>query len=109
MNDHRSSSNNPDNLLLPVAIHIKSHQLLLIPVGMYVNSITYPLIISPTAILNSPINSFYPLDTALVLISDDFYSIFPPPFPSCTHFGGTLPNLSRGTIFTVCSHSFTLI
>ena len=27
MNDHRSSSNNPDNLSLQVAIHTKSHQL----------------------------------------------------------------------------------
>jgi hypothetical protein len=42
---------------------------LLIPVGMYMYSITYPLtlITSPAAILNLPINSFCLLDTALVL------------------------------------------
>jgi hypothetical protein len=56
---------------------------LLIPVGMYVYFITYPqiLITSPTAILNTPINSLCPLDPALVLTSDDFQAIFPPTLP----------------------------
>ena len=45
-------------------------------------SITCPLILitSPASILNLPINSFCPLDTALVLTSDNFHLIFPP-FP----------------------------
>ena len=44
----------------------------------YVYFITYRLILitSPSAILNSAINSFYPLDTALLLTSDNFTSIF---------------------------------
>ena len=52
---------------------------LLIPFGMFVYFITYPLILitSPTAILNLSINLFCPVDTALVLTSDDFHSIFP--------------------------------
>ena len=57
---------------------------LLIPFEMYMYYITCPLIliVSPTAILNLPINSFCSLDTALVLTSDNFLSIFPlsPPF-----------------------------
>ena len=36
---------------------------------------------SPAAILNLPINSFCPLDTALVLTSDNFNLIFPPSPP----------------------------
>ena len=57
---------------------------LLIPAGMCLYSITYPLILikSPATILNSPINLFCCLETALVLTSDDFFSIFPPtPLP----------------------------
>ena len=38
MNGHHTSSDNPDYLRLPVAIHTKSH----IPVGMYMYFITYP-------------------------------------------------------------------
>jgi hypothetical protein len=53
---------------------------LLIPVGKYVYFITWPLrlITSPTFILNLPINSLCPLDTALVLTLDNFHLIFPP-------------------------------
>ena len=49
---------------------------------MYVYSIIYLLILitSPTTILNF-INLLCPLDTALVLTSDDFHSIFPPSPP----------------------------
>ena len=56
---------------------------LLISVGTYMYLLTYipVLITSPTAILNSPINLFCPLDTALVLISGNFFSIFPPSPP----------------------------
>ena len=45
-----------------------------------VYSITYPLILitSPAAILNLPINSLCPLDTALVLTSGNFHLIFSP-------------------------------
>ena len=50
-----------------------------IPTGMYVYSIPclLILIISPAAILNLLINSFCPLDTTLVLASDNFYLVFP--------------------------------
>ena len=57
--------------------------------GLYVYSITCLLILitSPPTILNLPINLFCPLDTSLVLTSDNFYFIFPrsPPLfhPSC--------------------------
>ena len=54
----------------------------LIPVGMYMYFITYP----PSAILNLPISSFYPPDTALVLTSDIFLSLFPPLLPSSNSF-----------------------
>ena len=97
MNGHRSSSNNSQNVPLPVAPN--STNSLLIPVGMYVYSIIYVVILitSPTAILNYPINSLCPLDTALVLTSDDFHSIFSPfpplfPFLSRTCTGGTFRN-----------------
>ena len=54
----------------------------LISVGMYMYFITYFLILmtSPAAVFNSAINSFCPLDTTLVLTSDNSHSIFPP-FP----------------------------
>ena len=53
------------------------------PEGMYMYSITYPVILitSPTTILNWPINLFCPLETALVLTSDNFHLIFPPLLP----------------------------
>ena len=55
-------------------------------------------------ILNAPISSFCPLDTTMVLTSDNFLSISLHPFlfPS-----GSL-KLSRGAIFTACSHIFIL-
>ena len=65
-----------------------------IPTGMYVYSIPclLILIISPAAILNLLINSFCPLDTALVLTSDNFHLIFPQSTPllpsSCSFPGG---------------------
>ena len=82
-NGHRSSSNNTDNLPFPVIIILNLTKSLLIHVGMYVYSITYSLILitSTTAILTLHINSFCCLDTALVLASDDFHSIFPPLLP----------------------------
>ena len=56
---------------------------LLIAVGMYVYSITCPLILtsSPTAILNLPSYSFCLLDTALVLTSDNVLLNFSPSIP----------------------------
>ena len=86
----------------------------LIPFGMYMYSITYPLILitSPATILNLPINLFCPLDSALVLTSDNFHSIFSlhplHSFLSCNSPSGTFPKLSHGAIFTMCSHTFTL-
>ena len=51
---------------------------------MYMYFITYLLILitSPATTLNSPINSFCSLDTALALTSDIFFSIFPLPSSS---------------------------
>ena len=56
MNGHCSSSNNPYHLPILVAPDLTNS--LLIPVGMYVYSITCPLIltISPATILNLPTN-----------------------------------------------------
>ena len=55
------------------------------------------LISSSYAILNSPVNSFCPLDTALVLTSDNFHSIFPPSplFLSTSCLAPTLEALIR--------------
>ena len=66
---------------------------LLIPVGMYMYSITNPLALirSPAAIWNLPINLFCSLETALVLTSDDFHSNFPPSPHSYPLSGGTSP------------------
>jgi hypothetical protein len=59
---------------------------LLIPVGMYVYSITCPIILttSPAAILTLHTNSFCPLDTALALTSDNLLLNFPPSIPLAT-------------------------
>jgi hypothetical protein len=87
MSGDRSSSNNPDNLSLPVAIHAKSHQL---PFNSCLNvRVLHNLILitlSAAAILNLPINSFCPVNTVLVLTSDNFHLNFPPsppPFLLC--------------------------
>ena len=71
---------------------------LLIPVGMYVYSITCPLIltISPTAILN--LHSFCPIDTAL----DNLLLNYPPSIPLATpwwHLSKTLVTSSL-----LCAH-----
>jgi hypothetical protein len=60
--------------------------------------------------VNSPVNSFRPLDKIIVLTSDDFHSIFPqsPLLPISHPVSGSYPKLSRGAVFTVCSHTFTL-
>ena len=82
------------------------------PVGMYVYSLTCLLILttSTTAILNSTINSYYPLDTALVLTSDNSIQFFPHPLHSTFFLFLSMValtwKLSPGTIFTVCSHTF---
>ena len=75
------------------------------PTEMYIYFITYPLLLitSPTIII-----LFCPLETVLVLTSDNFHSVFPPspsliPFPP-----GSYWTLSRGTIYTVHSHTFIL-
>ena len=67
---------------------------------------------SSAAILNSPIDLFCPLDTALVLTSDDTHSIFPiPSTPPLFLFlpGGFYSKLSCDAIFTVCLHTFMLL
>ena len=71
-------------------------------------SITHLLILirSPATILNSPINLFCPLDTALVLTLDDFPSIFPSSLPpSCLaplwwHLSKTLTQCSLYSMFS---------
>ena len=79
---HRSSSNNPTiypfwSLSIPDPTNSP-----IIPVGLYVYFITYLLIpiTSPAATLNLLTNSFYPLDSVLALISDNF----PPSIPLAT-------------------------
>ena len=59
-------------------------------------------------ILNFSINSFCPLDTALVLTSDNLHVTFPPsppPFLSCIHPGGTYLKLAWCHLY----HEFTYI
>ena len=79
MNGHRSSSNSPDDLPLPVAIHTRSHQF---PFDSCWNVCVLHHLpqntnLIPATILNLPTNSFCLLDTALVLISDNFFFKFP--------------------------------
>ena len=109
MNGHRSSSNNSDDLLLPLTIHTRSHQLpfdscwnvrVLHNLPPYTNHIT-------NAILNLSTNSFCPLDTALVLTSDNLLLDLPPSIPLATpwwHLSKTL----QWRHLVVCSHTFTL-
>ena len=82
MNGHRSSSNRPDDLPLPVAIHTRSHHL---PFNSCWNvrvlhNLPPTLTKSLAAILNLHTNSFYLLDSVLALISDNF----PPSIPLAT-------------------------
>ena len=72
----------------PVYPHQDLTNFLLIPDGIYTYFITYlPIVIeSLTTILNSIINSFYPLDTALILTSGNFLFIFPPSPPLLPSF-----------------------
>ena len=51
---------------------------------------------------------FCPLDTALVLTSDNFLLNFPPSIPFSQPPDGTFQTLSNDTIFVVSSHTFTL-
>ena len=99
---------NPDNLRLPVTIYTKSQQL---PFNFCWNiSVLHNLplisIILPATMLNSPINSFCPLDTALVITSDDFHSISPSTLPLPVlhllwwHFFKTLTWHSLDYVFT---------
>ena len=63
----------------------------------------------PHRILNLPINLFYPPIPVLVVTSVNFLSIFPPSLPTSFPFpGGSHLKLSRGAIFTECSHTFIL-
>ena len=77
---------------------------LLIPVGIYVYSITCPLTLikSLATILNLLTNSYYLLDLVLALIADNF----PPSFPLATP-GGTFRKLTSDAVFVVCSQTFT--
>ena len=83
-----------------------------IAVGMYMYSITYRVILitSPAAILHLPINLFCPLDTALVLTSDNFHSISPPLLPSSclALIQVALICNSSDAVFIMCSHTITL-
>ena len=87
---------------------------------------TLVLITSPAAILNSPyqfiLSSIHNPSINLRWFPFILSSIHNPsinhrwfpfnfvsiPISSRTHSGGTLPNLSCGAVFTVCSHTFTL-
>ena len=106
MNDHQSSSNLP----LPVAIHTRSHQLSFDSCWnvRVLQNLPLILITSPTTILNLPINSFCPLDTALVLTSDNSLLNFPPSLPLSQPPGGIFQKLSCDAIFVMCLHTFTL-
>ena len=92
------------------------HKFIII-IHMYFTTYTPPtLITSPTVILNSSNNLFCSLDTALVLTSDDFHSIFIQfslhPLHSSLlivlHSPCEYSKLSHDAIFTMCSHTFIL-
>ena len=115
MNYHRSSSNNPENLPLPVVIHTKSHQLsfnscwnvrALHNLPYNTNHITRRhLELSYQFILSSRQHPWY-------YPSDNFHSIFPESptlLPSfCSFPTGSYSKLSLGASFTVCSHRLHL-
>ena len=88
---------------------------LLIPVGRYVYFIiNRPMLITCSAvILKSPLNSFYPLYTALVLTSSNLHSIPPshPPFliSSCFFPCRFYSKLPHGAIFTVFTYIYSLL
>ena len=99
MNGQRSSSNNPNNLPLPVTLHTKSHQL---PFNSCWNvCVLQNLPKTIHIILNLPINSFCSQDTALVISLNHLHSSLLPVLSP----GGSYLKLSYGAIFTV----FTLI
>ena len=114
VNGHRFILQQFRQFTLPVLNHTKSHQ-------PHFNShrnvhvlLTYHpiLITSIAAILNSPINSLCPLDTALVLTSDNFNFISPPSVPirlsSCPFSGVSYSRMSHGAICTVYPRTFIL-
>jgi hypothetical protein len=80
MSGYRSSRNNLDNFGLQFIPNLI--KCFLIPVGMYMCFKTFFLtpIKSLAAILILPTNTFYPIDAALVLISDNSLLSLPP-FP----------------------------
>ena len=74
------------------------------------DSLYYPPIpiISPTTILNLPINSFYPTNTMLVLTSDNSLSLFHTPLPSsCSLLCGSYLKLLCGAISAVYLCTFS--
>ena len=107
MNGHRSSSNNPDNF---TPYGRNPHQISPTPFWFLlectcIHNLSPPILItSPATVFNLPINSFCPLDIALVLTSDDIHWIFPPSPPlllSCGSFSsGSYSKISSGAIFT---------
>ena len=92
-----------------------TNSLLILVRMIYVYFITHPNIITLPAIkLNSPVNSFCPLEKkkTLVLCSDNFLFIFPPftpIFPQSYFFSGPDSKLPLGDIYTVCLHTFILL
>ena len=112
MNSHQSS-NNPDNLPLPVTIHTKSQQL---PFNSYWNvRVVHNLPPNTSHITCRHFELAYQFVLSirhshginLRLFPFNFPSI-PPPFLSPNPLGGTFKKLSRGSVFIVCSHTFTL-
>ena len=85
--DNQFSINSHDNLLLLIAIHTKSHKLpfnFCWNVCVIQNLPPKPFILL-TTIKHLSTNSFYPSDSAPVLISDNFLSFFTPSLLYCWH------------------------
>ena len=81
INGHRFSSNSPDDLPLPLAIHTRSHKL---PFDSCWNVRVLHNLPPNTNFITRhhlPTNSFCLLDTALVLTLDNFLLNFPPSIP----------------------------
>ena len=94
-------------------IHTNLTNSLLISVGMYMYSRTCSLILitSPATILNLPINFLCPLDTALVLTSDNLHLVpHPSPISVSQPPGGNFKNHSHGHhLYRIFTYIYSLL
>ena len=76
-----------------------------------VHNLPSPILITLLVVILNSINSFFPLDTALVLTSDHFLSIFPPLLPSSCSFPCwvLLENVMWHHLYFVSTYIYSLL